>query len=69
LNKSGQITDKQSPLLLRENIKKVLLLYCQENLDIDNVQSQINDQGIIQFGYFIRIYKTAFFWKKIFFEK
>lgn len=25
--------------------------------------------GIIEFGYFIRIYKTAFFWKKIKFEE
>ena len=48
---------------------KVFIQYCEQYLDLSNSKSYINMQGIINFPYFIRVYKTAFFWKKIRFMK
>lgn len=44
--------------------------YCEYYLDLGNsAQYFEKETGIINFPYFIRIYKTAYFWKKIRFEK
>ena len=51
------------------NLQKVFDDYCDEYLDVNNSDQYINYNGSIKFVYFLRIYKIAFFWKKIRFEK
>ena len=51
------------------NLQKVFDEYCEEFLDLTNSDQYINSNGTLKFPYFLRIYKIAFFWKKIWFEK
>ena len=51
------------------NLQKVFDDYCDEYLDVNNSDQYMNFNGSIKFVYFLRIYKIAFFWKKIRFEK
>ena len=50
------------------NLQKVFDDYCDEFLDLNNSDQYINSNDTIKFSYFLRIYKIAFFWKKIRFE-
>ena len=50
--------------------------YCERYLDLEHSAKYMQKanfagigEGHVQFGYFLRIYKTAFLWKKIFFER
>ena len=69
LDRCGRITDKDSTLLRQKNIQSVFDDYCEQYLDLDNSEKYIKDDNVIGFGYFLRLYKTAFFWKKIRFEQ
>lgn len=69
MDKCGRLIADKKDLYKEDNQKKVFKEYCDYYLDLENC-SQYYDQttGQITFPYFIRIYKTAFFWKKVRFE-
>ena len=69
MDKFGRLKADQKDLQDVKNQKAVFKEYCSYYLDLDN-SSQYFDTttGQITYPYFIRVYKTAFFWKKIRFE-
>lgn len=69
MDKCGRLVADKKELQDKANLDKMFKEYCNFFLDIENC-SQYYDQttGNISFPYFIRIYKTAFFWKKVRFE-
>ena len=50
------------------HLKEIFDQYCDEFLELQNCNEYKNHDGTLNYGYFLRIYKTAFFWKKIRFE-
>ena len=70
MDKYGRINPDKKDLHTETNKTAIFKEYCQYYLDLEQ-SSQYYDQttGIITFPYFLRIYKTAFLWKKIRFEQ
>jgi hypothetical protein len=69
MDKFGRIIETKKELYNKENQQKVFQEYCEYFLDLDNASQYYDKEtGHITFPYFLRIYKTAFFWKKIRFE-
>jgi hypothetical protein len=69
MNRAGRILDMKSDLISLENLDKVFNEYCAHYLDLENVNDYKDFSGSLVYTYFLRVYKTAFFWKKIYFEK
>lgn len=70
MDKFGRLQDKKTDLQADSNLQKVFKQYCEYYLDLENSSQYIDKEtGAITFPYFLRIYKTAYFWKKIRFEK
>ena len=65
MDRCGRIIDQSSALLHPDNLRAVFDDYCEDLLDLDNSERYLNDEGIVAFSYFLRVYKTAFFWKKV----
>jgi hypothetical protein len=53
----------------RVHMKHVFEQYCEDNLEIENSHDYQDFNGTLHFGYFLRVYKTVFFWKKLRFAK
>lgn len=69
MEKTGKLNKELDSLHTEENMQKCFDEYCDYYLDLENAALNYDKLGIINFPYFLRVYKTAFFWKKIFFEK
>lgn len=70
MDKFGRIQDAKKDLQDDDNLAKVFKQYCDYYLDLQNCAQYFDKEtGNITFPYFIRIYKTAYFWKKVRFEK
>lgn len=70
MDKFGRIQQNKKDLQDDANLNKVFKQYCNYYLDLENSSTYFDkESGNITFPFFIRIYKTAYFWKKIRFEK
>lgn len=64
-----KVEDEKKPKLHTEqNIKNVFDEYCRNYFDLNNLSNYKSYNGMLTFQVFLRLYKTAFFWKKIRFE-
>ena len=69
MEKTGKLNKELEALHTEENLQNCFKEYCNYYLDLENAESNYDKFGQISFPYFLRVYKTAFFWKKVFFEK
>jgi hypothetical protein len=52
-----------------DHLKAKFNEYCDEFLELESVSDYKSFNGTLAYGYFLKVYKAAFFWKKITFEQ
>ena len=68
MNQDGSINPNQKRQRRPENLDVIFNEYCDEFLELENNKDYKYFNGTLSFGYFLKVYKAAFFWKKVRFE-